>query len=274
MRTAIVSGSVTRIFKDVMLPTVFTAASHNVPITVIGLFEEKRAIGALAGFIEEGNSFTIASLYVEPESRRKGGGKMLMESLIKILDKQDVPIAFLSFVEGDWEWESFFPFMESFGFTESKEFERLYTARLSDLYDHFEEPDENIRITKLTGISGEALKAFYDRTSHLSISMKSSDLASFKMNQNLSFSAITDKEILGYMLFGQIDSKKDSAFIIFSHKAERDVLKEIFEKFVSVCKQSFPDGDISLFIPMPDMRFDDMFTSLDTVKNIQHNFVI
>ncbi|MBE5823806.1 MAG: GNAT family N-acetyltransferase [Butyrivibrio sp.] len=274
MKTAIVSGQTTRIFKDVLLPTVYTAASHGIPITVIGLFEDRRAVGALAGFIEEGNSFTIASLYVEPKYRRKGGGKLLVESLIRILERQSVPLAFLSFVEGDWDWESFIPFMEALGFTESHEFERLFSTKLSDLYKLFDDPTEDIHIAKLTGLSQKALNSFFDHTSHLSIAMKGSDLASFKMNQNLSFSAITDKEIMGYLLCGQVEGKKDALFIIFSYKAENDILEDILKKFIAICRENYPAGDISVYIPTPDMRLDKVIEHLPTVRNIQHNYVI
>ncbi len=274
MKAAIVSGSVTKIFKDVLLPNVYTAAAHNVPITVIGLFDDKRAIGALSGFIEAENSFTIASLYVQPPYRRKGGGRMLIQSLIKLLNNQRIPVAFLSFVEGEWEWDSFLPFMNSMGFEETGEFERLYTARLSDLYDKFDQPSNDVHIAKLSGITKEALDSFFEHTSHLSISMKGSDLLKFKMNQNLSFSAITDSEVLGYLLCGQIEEKNDSAFILFSYEADPNVLKTIFEKFIAVCRKNSPNGNVSIYIPMPDDRMDSIFSAIDCVKNIQHNYIL
>lgn len=274
MKTAIVSGQTTRIFKDVLMPTVYTVASHGIPITVIGLFHEKKVIGALAGFVEEGNSFTIASLFVIPKFRRMGGGTVLVNSLIKVLEKEQIPLAFLSFLEGDWEWQTFDPFMKSLGFSESHEFERLFTAKLTDLYDYFNEPSDEVHIAGLTGLSGKDLDSFFDHTAHLSIAMKGSDLASFKLNQNLSFSAITQKEIMGYLLCGQVANNKDALFIIFSYKADRKILENIFKKFISICKENYKLGDVSVYIPAPDMRLDDLIGDLAKVRNIQHNYVL
>ena len=104
--------------------------------------------------------------------------------------------------------------------------------------------------------------------------MKGSDLASFKMNQNLSFSAITEKEIMGYLLCGQVSGNKDALFIIFSYKADRKILENIFKKFISICKENYKQGDVSVYIPAPDMRLDDLIGDIPEVRNIQHNYVL
>lgn len=71
------------VFRSLLLPEAAEALTAGEPLTALALTHEEQAVGAVAGYVEDGH-FLIRSLYVSPEARRKGGGRLLMDTLKKI----------------------------------------------------------------------------------------------------------------------------------------------------------------------------------------------
>ena len=75
-------------FLPLLLPEVVAEIASGRPVLVLGLTDglpEKRvACGAAAGWLQ-GRSFILRSLYVAPQHRRWGGGRLLVETLCGLL---------------------------------------------------------------------------------------------------------------------------------------------------------------------------------------------
>ena len=71
------------VFRSLLLPRVVDALTEKEPVTALGLTENGLALGAAAGYLDQGR-FLINSLYVAPDYRRRGGGRLLMETMAKL----------------------------------------------------------------------------------------------------------------------------------------------------------------------------------------------
>lgn len=74
------------VFRTLLLPEVGDALAAGEPLTALGLTEDGLALGAAAGHLENGR-FWVRSLYVAPEYRRRGGGRMLVEALGRLAEQ-------------------------------------------------------------------------------------------------------------------------------------------------------------------------------------------
>ena len=122
------------VFGSLLLPIAVEALEQGEPILAIGLTENRVACGATAGYINNGR-FQIISFYVAPDYRRRGGGRMLMESLFTLLNP--FPGVFdidLHYTQTTPEHESLAPFLTKLGFVEKNTMgETLYRTTLGDV---------------------------------------------------------------------------------------------------------------------------------------------
>ena len=87
---------------------------------VIGLTTDEKACGVIAGYMEKKDSFLVEGFYVHPEVRRRGGGTLLLDTLIEQLNAVDRGIAVkLFFTEDSDETEALYDFLIARGETES-----------------------------------------------------------------------------------------------------------------------------------------------------------
>lgn len=120
------------VFRSLLLPDTAYAIERGDPVTALGLTEGDIAVGALAGYLEH-NRFQISSLYVAPDYRRRGGGRMLIETLIPFLLKLpgqfDLEIHYLATAP---DHKTLAPFLAALGFAlEEDKTQNLYLTTVA-----------------------------------------------------------------------------------------------------------------------------------------------
>ena len=100
-------------FSSLLLPHIAQAAKNGEPICIIGAAKDNVACGAAAGYMSDG-VFKLASLYVAPDYRRRGCGRMMMEGLFELLEAAPVEI---SFAVTEKEHEELHDFLYAMGFS-------------------------------------------------------------------------------------------------------------------------------------------------------------
>ena len=102
------------VFRTLLLPEVGDALAAGEPLTALGLTEDGLALGAAAGHLENGR-FWIRSLYVAPEHRRRGGGRLLAETLERLVS-QHASAMEIRFTLTRAEHQTLPPFLLALGF--------------------------------------------------------------------------------------------------------------------------------------------------------------
>ena len=134
MKVGALPARETGVFRTLMLPETAEALERGEPVTALGLTDGDVAAGVLAGYIL-GEHFEISSLFVSPEYRRRGGGRMLLEALEQVLTGQVKTIQ-LSVVLAGPEMETLPRFLEGTGFyvEPDREMEgRIYCITLGEI---------------------------------------------------------------------------------------------------------------------------------------------
>lgn len=117
------------VFCSLLLPEVANALSAGEPVTALALTQDDVAVGALAGYLDH-QHFQIQSLYVAPDYRRCGGGRMLLETLFHALDGYASGVE-ISFTVTKEEHKTLLPFLEVMGFEREPDYgETLYLTSL------------------------------------------------------------------------------------------------------------------------------------------------
>ena len=102
------------VFRALLVPEVADALADGEPVTALTLIQDDNAIGALAGYLD-GGRFRIVSLYVVPNYRRCGGGRMLLEELFEALDGYAAGVE-ISFTVTHEDHRTLLSFLDVMGF--------------------------------------------------------------------------------------------------------------------------------------------------------------
>lgn len=124
------------VFRPLLLPRAAAALSAGEPLTALALTEGTLAVGAAAGYLD-GRRFLLISLYVAPEHRRQGGGRMLVEKLAELARPyaETMEVSFNVTLE---EHKTLSPFLEKLGFTEEDDHgENIYLTTLGQVNHAF-----------------------------------------------------------------------------------------------------------------------------------------
>lgn len=119
MRVGYVAPEDIDVYQPLLLPGIFNAIKKGEDVVTLALMLDDVAIGALAGTVIN-NRFCIASLYVAPEYRRRGGAELLMKKLVRISEKKVNGLT-LNFTTTLEEHYTLVPFLEAVGFKKESE---------------------------------------------------------------------------------------------------------------------------------------------------------
>lgn len=103
------------VFRSLLLPEAADALARGEPLTALGLTEDGLALGAAAGYLENGQ-FQLISLYVAPAYRRRGGGRMLVDALLGLLPGYADGVV-VRFTVTEEEHHALARFLDALGFT-------------------------------------------------------------------------------------------------------------------------------------------------------------
>ncbi|MCR4642697.1 MAG: GNAT family N-acetyltransferase [Lachnospiraceae bacterium] len=118
-------------FQPVLLKEVYPFINSEGEIFAIGLTESGTAIGALAGVMKN-DRFQVLSLFVAPDYRRKGGGHLLVNEALKLIEEDADALEF-SFAMTDPDKAALISFLEAEDFrNETIEDRNIYIIPLSD----------------------------------------------------------------------------------------------------------------------------------------------
>ena len=122
------------VFRSLLLPETADALAVGEPLTALALTENGLALGAAAGYLE-GGRFRISSLYVSPDHRRRGGGRLLVETLAQLAAPYAGGME-LHFTSTREEHETLPPFLASMGFWEESDGdENIFLTTLGTVAD-------------------------------------------------------------------------------------------------------------------------------------------
>lgn len=107
------------VFRSLLLPETADALAAGEPVTALALTENGLALGAAAGYLASGR-FQISSLYVSPDHRRRGGGRLLVETLAQLAAPYAGGME-LHFTSTREEHETLPPFLTAMGFLEESD---------------------------------------------------------------------------------------------------------------------------------------------------------
>lgn len=122
------------VFRSLLLPETADALAAGEPVTALALTENGLALGAAAGYLENGR-FLVSSLYVSPDHRRRGGGRLLVETMSQLAAPYAgaMEIRYTSTRE---EHETLPPFLTAMGFREEPDNgENIFLTTLGTVAD-------------------------------------------------------------------------------------------------------------------------------------------
>lgn len=122
------------VFRSLLLPETADALAAGEPVTALALTENDLALGAAAGYLE-GGRFQISSLYVSPDHRRRGGGRLLVETLVQLAAPYAGGME-LHYTSTREEHETLPPFLAAMGFREESDGgENIFLTALGTVAD-------------------------------------------------------------------------------------------------------------------------------------------
>lgn len=119
-------------FGSLLLPDVRAGLERGEPITALGLTDADRACGAAAAWLREEGVMEICSLYVAPDYRRRGGGRLLLDTLYRLGQGRCQALA-IRYTCTQPDHETLSPFLSAVGFVPERGSSDLYQIGVGEL---------------------------------------------------------------------------------------------------------------------------------------------
>ena len=119
------------IFRSLLLPEAAAAVEHGEPLTVLGVTEGATACGAAAAWLH-GDALEVRSLYVAPDYRRRGAGRLLVDTLLG-LAAGEAEMMNVSYTATRPEHDELPPFLTALGFEKQEAREGIYGITVGEL---------------------------------------------------------------------------------------------------------------------------------------------
>ena len=119
-------------FRSMLLPGAAAELEQGRPLTALGVSREGTACGATAAWLREDGTLEIQSLYVAPDYRRQGAGRLLVDTLCQTARGRCQAIS-LSYTHTHPDHDTLPPFLAAMGFAPEKEEGNVYRITLEAL---------------------------------------------------------------------------------------------------------------------------------------------
>ena len=193
---------------SLLLPEVTEAIKEGLPVTSLIATDNGRAVGALAGAIDD-EGFHIVSLYVHPTFRRKGVAHALVEKLMDILEDQDVLIQ-VDYTRETAEQDSLRPFLIREGFQQDqKEYPAYYIARLDELKGAWSQSGfpRGYDLKTFSDLSEDVLRKANDAAMERDTLLAPKGLLSGEISEQLSLAVLQSENVSAYAALQDKDAK-------------------------------------------------------------------
>ena len=205
MEVGYINAEQMQYFTNLLLPQMVEAIEHEEPVIALGIVKDSIACGAMAGYLTEG-SFRIISLYVAPEYRHQGGGRMLIESITKLLaDEVMVHGVEIQYTVTQEEHETLAPFLEAMKFAkEEDEGQNIYTFTLAQVATAAlvgKEGKQPTNVLPFSKISNSVLHMAQKEASIKEIPLPEVALDSSAMERELSHAIVKDGKVHAFVAF-------------------------------------------------------------------------
>lgn len=164
------------------------------------LQENNKAIGGMAGFVEE-DVFVIASLYVAEGYRREGGARLLLGKVIESLQGLVSTIR-IDYIEN--EGDGLEDFLDVCGFEEVKTDTEIYRISLEEINKSpffFGESKTNHEILSMAQLSTENLELLNYRAKKENALLPPKGFLQKNLERDISVVKFDKSELQGYLLF-------------------------------------------------------------------------
>ena len=122
------------LFRTFLLPDSEAALERGEPLTALGLMKGEVACGAATAWLDGQDTLSIRSLYVAPDYRRQGGGRLLVNTLAALGTGLCGSIQ-CGYTQTLPEHEALAPFFTALGFQPEEEESGIYLTTLKELAD-------------------------------------------------------------------------------------------------------------------------------------------
>ena len=119
-------------FRSMLLPGAAADLERGLPLTALGVTQGDRACGAAAAWLRQDGTLEIQSLYVAPDYRRQGAGRLLVETLCRVAGGRCQAVS-LSYTHTCPDHDTLPPFLAVMGFTPEEEQGNIYRITLGEL---------------------------------------------------------------------------------------------------------------------------------------------
>lgn len=119
-------------FRHLLLPQAVQALERGEPITALGVTQDQQAWGAIAAWLRQDGTLEIQSLYVAPDCRRRGAGRLLVDTLCSLAQGR-CQIVTASYTHTRPEHDTLPPFFRALGFAPEEEQGNVYQITLGEL---------------------------------------------------------------------------------------------------------------------------------------------
>ena len=132
MRVVYVENSMLNIFEDLIADSALDKIKEEENTITLGLVsDDDKAVGALSGFLFE-DTFYITSIFVDPDYRNNGGGRLLMDTLMESMTDEEIIIC-VEFMTEDVYKDGLANFFECIEFTADDDGFGAYSANANDI---------------------------------------------------------------------------------------------------------------------------------------------
>jgi GNAT superfamily N-acetyltransferase len=229
-------------FRTLLLPAALDLLADGEALTALGLVQDEVACGAAAGHLTE-DSFEIMSLYVAPDYRRKGGGRLLLDTYAELLSATpDATIhsMTISYTVTQKEHEDLMPFLTSMGFVSQKEMSPILRCTVGETTaaPFFTKNGETSSVMTFSEVPKSYLVHATKKAVRLGIPMPAQPFEDEKTEKDISVCMIENGEIKSLLSF---DFSCDGLLTLSCAYSENPIhLPMLFRRACQLASKKYP----------------------------------